>query len=33
VEKGTIPRTAGKSRKVIDKRDVYAKDEKMKAKS
>jgi phenylacetate-CoA ligase len=26
VEKGSIPRTAGKSKKVIDKRDVYAKD-------
>jgi phenylacetate-CoA ligase len=25
VEKGSIPRTAGKSKKVIDKRDVYAK--------
>lgn len=27
VEKGSIPRTAGKSRKVVDLRDVYAKDE------
>jgi phenylacetate-CoA ligase len=25
VEKGSIERTAGKSKKVIDKRDVYAK--------
>ncbi len=33
VEKGTIPRTAGKSRKVVDLRDVYAKDQKVKAKS
>ena len=30
VEKGSIPRTAGKSRKVVDLRDVYAKDEKAK---
>ncbi|MDD4163504.1 MAG: phenylacetate--CoA ligase, partial [Methanothrix sp.] len=28
VEKGSIPRTAGKSRKVVDLRDVYARDEK-----
>jgi phenylacetate-CoA ligase len=28
VEKGSIPRTAGKSKKVVDLRDVYAKDEK-----
>jgi phenylacetate-CoA ligase len=28
VEKGSIARTAGKSRKVVDLRDVYAKDEK-----
>ncbi len=28
VEKGTIPRTAGKSRKVVDLRDVYSKDDK-----
>jgi len=33
VEKGSIPRTAGKSRKVVDLRDVYAKDEKAKARS
>jgi len=33
VEKGSIPRTAGKSRKVVDLRDVYAKDERAKAKS
>lgn len=33
VEKGTIPRTAGKSRKVVDLRDVYAKDEKALRKS
>ncbi|NPV61783.1 MAG: phenylacetate--CoA ligase [Methanotrichaceae archaeon] len=33
VEKGTIPRTAGKSRKIVDRRDVYAKDERAKAKS
>ncbi len=32
VEKGSIPRTAGKSRKVVDLRDVYAKDERAKAK-
>ncbi|MDD1753195.1 MAG: phenylacetate--CoA ligase, partial [Methanotrichaceae archaeon] len=25
VEKGTIPRTMGKSQKIIDKRDIYAK--------
>jgi len=30
VEKGTIPRTAGKSKKVVDRRDVYSKDEKEK---
>jgi len=30
VEKGSIPRTAGKSKKVVDLRDVYAKDEKTK---
>ncbi len=30
VEKGSIPRTAGKSRKVVDLRDVYARDEKAK---
>jgi len=30
VEKGSIPRTAGKSKKVVDLRDVYAKDEKAK---
>ena len=30
VEKGSIPRTAGKSRKVVDLRDVYSKDEKTK---
>ncbi len=30
VEKGSIPRTAGKSKKVVDRRDVYAKDEKAK---
>jgi phenylacetate-CoA ligase len=33
VEKGCIPRTAGKSQKVIDLRDTYAKDEKVTAKS
>ena len=33
VEKGSIPRTAGKSRKVVDLRDVYARDEKAKKKS
>jgi phenylacetate-CoA ligase len=33
VEKGCIPRTAGKSKKVIDLRDTYAKDEKVTAKS
>ena len=33
VEKGTIPRTAGKARKVVDLRDVYSKDQKAKAKS
>jgi phenylacetate-CoA ligase len=33
VEKGSIPRTAGKSRKVVDLRDVYAKDEKTKKNS
>jgi len=32
VEKGSIPRTAGKSRKVVDLRDVYAKDERATAK-
>ena len=32
VEKGSIPRTAGKSKKVVDLRDVYAKDEKAKIK-
>ena len=32
VEKGTIPRTAGKSRKVVDLRDVYARDEKTRGK-
>jgi len=32
VEKGSIPRTAGKSRKVVDLRDVYAKDDKAGAK-
>jgi phenylacetate-CoA ligase len=32
VEKGSIPRTAGKSKKVVDLRDVYAKDEKAPAK-
>ncbi|OPY51935.1 MAG: long-chain-fatty-acid--CoA ligase [Methanosaeta sp. PtaU1.Bin060] len=31
VEKGSLPRTAGKSKKIVDKRDVYAKDEKAKA--
>ena len=31
VEKGSIPRTAGKSRKVVDLRDVYSRDEKAKA--
>ena len=31
VEKGSIPRTAGKSKKVVDLRDVYSKDEKAKA--
>ncbi len=30
VEKGSIPRTAGKSKKVVDRRDVYSKDEKEK---
>jgi phenylacetate-CoA ligase len=30
VEMGSIPRTAGKSKKVVDLRDVYAKDEKAK---
>jgi phenylacetate-CoA ligase len=30
VEKGSIPRTAGKSRKVVDLRDVYARDDKAK---
>ena len=30
VEKGSIPRTAGKSRKVVDLRDVYSKDQKAK---
>jgi len=33
VEKGSIPRTAGKSKKVVDLRDVYAKDEKAKKES
>lgn len=33
VEKGSIPRTAGKSKKVVDLRDVYAKDEKKAGKS
>lgn len=33
VEKGSIPRTAGKSKKVVDLRDVYAKDEKRAGKS
>lgn len=33
VEKGRIPRTAGKSKKVVDLRDVYAKNEKVAAKS
>jgi len=33
VEKGSLPRTAGKSRKIVDKRDVYAKDERAKASS
>jgi phenylacetate-CoA ligase len=33
VEKGSIPRTAGKSKKVVDLRDVYAKDEKAKKNS
>lgn len=33
VEKGSIPRTAGKSKKVVDLRDTYAKDEKGAAKS
>jgi len=33
VEKGSIPRTAGKSKKVVDLRDVYAKNEKAKKKS
>lgn len=33
VEKGSIPRTAGKSKKVVDLRDVYAKDENAKKKS
>lgn len=31
VEKGSLPRTAGKSKKIVDKRDVYAKDDKVKA--
>lgn len=30
VEKGSIPRTAGKSKKVVDRRDVYSKDDKEK---
>jgi phenylacetate-CoA ligase len=30
VEKGSIPRTAGKSKKVVDRRDVYSRDEKEK---
>ena len=30
VEKGSIPRTAGKSKKVVDRRDIYSKDEKEK---
>jgi phenylacetate-CoA ligase len=33
MEKGSIPRTTGKSKKVVDLRDVYSKDEKAKAKS
>lgn len=33
VEKGSIPRTAGKSKKVVDLRDVYSRDEKAKGKS
>lgn len=33
VEKGSIPRTAGKSKKIVDLRDVYAKDEGAAAKS
>ena len=33
LEKGSLPRTAGKSRKIVDKRDVYAKDERAKASS
>ncbi len=33
VEKGSIPRTAGKSKKVVDLRDIYAKDEKAAVKS
>ena len=33
VEKGSIPRTAGKSKKVVDLRDTYAKDEKAAVKS
>lgn len=32
VEKGSIPRTAGKSKKIVDLRDVYAKDEGVAAK-
>lgn len=31
VEKGSLPRTAGKSKKIVDKRDVYAKDKRAKA--
>ena len=30
VEKGSIPRTAGKSKKVVDRRDVYSKEKKKK---
>ena len=33
VEKGSIPRTAGKSKKVVDLRDVYAKNESAKTRS
>jgi phenylacetate-CoA ligase len=33
VEKGSIPRTAGKSKKVVDLRDVYAKNELTKKKN
>ena len=33
VEKGSIPRTAGKSKKVVDLRDVYAKNELAKKKN